>query len=249
MKKQVLLLVCVLLLVVSVVVMAFTFGNKTKVATKRATAGFAVVELFTSEGCSSCPPADAAIEKLLAENNPDVFILSFHVDYWNRLGWQDPFSSVAFSDRQRSYARRFSLNGVYTPQVVVNGASEFVGSDAAKLHAAVNTALQNKIASNINITAKRSGNSVTVTYQAAGALLNIAVVEPEETVEVKRGENGGRTLHHVNIVRALQTVDATANGNFTINLPPALAAAPLQVIAYTQAKEAGIITGAVRQML
>jgi hypothetical protein len=99
--------------------------------------GAVLIELFTSEGCSSCPPADRLLEKLAAENNDKVYVLSFHVDYWNYIGWKDPFSQARFSQRQRNYARQFSLESIYTPQMVVNGVAEFVGSDEQKLRAAI----------------------------------------------------------------------------------------------------------------
>jgi len=92
----------------------------------------AVVELFTSEGCSSCPPADRILSRLTAETQRDhrrIYTLSFHVDYWDRLGWRDPYSSSANSDRQRQYAELMKLQSVYTPQMIVNGRIEFVGSD------------------------------------------------------------------------------------------------------------------------
>lgn len=92
----------------------------------------AVVELFTSEGCSSCPPADKLLRTIQAESK-DVYVLSYHVDYWDRLGWKDPFSQAAFTERQRDYAQQFNLESIYTPQVVINGVKEFVGSDEQRL--------------------------------------------------------------------------------------------------------------------
>src|SRR5439155_1000874 len=102
-------------------------------------AGFALLELFTSEGCSSCPPADALLARLASEarrSGRRVYALSFHVDYWDRLGWKDRFSSAAFTQRQGDYARRFRLASLYTPQLVVNGAQEIVGSDAPRVEVA-----------------------------------------------------------------------------------------------------------------
>ncbi|MEO7532910.1 MAG: DUF1223 domain-containing protein, partial [Ferruginibacter sp.] len=108
--------------------------------------GFAVVELFTSEGCSSCPPADAAMSVIANKYKEQVFVLGFHVDYWNRLGWKDEFSSSDYSKRQRNYATAFSLEGVYTPQVVVNGKSQFVGSDKSKIEKVIQSQLNEKAA-------------------------------------------------------------------------------------------------------
>jgi hypothetical protein len=173
--------------------------------------------------------------------------LSFHVDYWNRLGWKDPFSQAAFSARQRKYAQAFSLESIYTPQVVVNGKLEFVGSDATKLNDAVENGLNNEVPSGLKISTSKTGNTVTVTYTFSkphAALLNIALMQPNATTIVKRGENSGKTLHHVNIVRAFHTVDVKENGYLTIEIPAELSGIPLQVIAYTQSKESYAVSGA-----
>ena len=209
--------------------------------------GFAVVELFTSEGCSSCPPADRAIEELLKKNTDNVYILSYHVDYWNNLGWKDAFSSPVFSARQQQYAAHFSSESVYTPQVIVNGANEFVGSDVGKLNAAVSNNLQKDKGSDISINTTKNGNDVTVTYninEPGVVLLNIALVEPEATSSVRRGENKGATLHHVNITRKLLTVDAMGKGTVLINIPTELSGMPLELIAFTQSKYNLSILGA-----
>src|ERR1700761_7333228 len=114
-------------------------------AAKRATSdkGFAVIELFTSEGCSSCPPADALVARVQKEDNDKpVYILAFHVDYWDRLGWKDAYSSAAYSDRQRRYATWFKLESIYTPQIVVNGDRQFVGSESGSLNGAIKEGLE-----------------------------------------------------------------------------------------------------------
>ncbi len=214
--------------------------------------GFAVVELFTSEGCSSCPSADETVARLLAKNKENVFILAYHVDYWNRLGWKDPFSKPEYSQRQSQYASKFNLNSVYTPQVIVNGSSQFVGSDENKLNNTIEKNLQKEPSQHISINTKRSDNMITVNYAIDGddvVLLNLALVQSEATTSVKRGENSGRTLHHVNIVRALKTIDAKGNGNITIEIPNELASIPLQIIAYTQAKKSYQILGADQKSL
>ena len=111
-------------------------------STSKSSTGFAVVELFTSEGCSSCPPADKVVAKLLKEHKSNVYVLGYHVDYWDDLGWKDIFSNNIFTQRQKAYAKAFKLSSVYTPQIVVNGTEQFVGSDEGKLNNAVAKNLQ-----------------------------------------------------------------------------------------------------------
>lgn len=237
----------VLITVVVMLLISNGFINKKNPAAIRtAGKGFAVVELFTSEGCSSCPPADAAIAKLQKKNLANTYILSFHVDYWNRLGWKDEFSRQAYSARQQQYARYLSSGGVYTPQVIVNGTVEFVGSKENVLNNTVNNDLNNKTESNVNITAQRKNSTVSVHYNINGSevlLLNTAIVLPEAITEVRRGENGGRTLQHVNIVRDLKVIETTDSGEFTMEIPEDLTNKPFKVIAYTQAKQTFKILG------
>ena len=232
---------------IALIILAIGFIPVKKTMHNTAKKGFAVVELFTSEGCSSCPAADETVAKLLSKNIENVYILAYHVDYWNKLGWKDPFSKAAYSQRQNQYAAKFDLNSVYTPQVVVNGSSEFVGSDEDKLTTTVENNLGRQSEQNISITTTRSNNTVTINYDidaSESVLLNLAMVQPEATTSVKRGENGGRTLHHVNIVRALKTIDATGKGSVTIEIPTELSGVTLQLIAYTQSKKNFEILGA-----
>jgi hypothetical protein len=211
------------------------------------TKGFAVVELFTSEGCSSCPPADEAVADLLAKQNEHVFILTYHVDYWNRLGWKDEFSKAAFSGRQQQYARYLSLDGIYTPQAIVNGTHQFVGSNRNQLNNTVKNSLQSNKASNLNITAQKDKNKVTVSYTITGDdtfIVNAALIQPKAVTAVKRGENGGRTLRHVNIVRELKSIEAAGSGKLIVDIPDELMGLPLQVMLYTQSKKTFQIFGA-----
>lgn len=207
-----------------------------------------VLELFTSEGCSSCPPADKLLRRLKAEGDSTVFLLSYHVDYWNYLGWKDPFSQAAFGNRQREYAQRFGLDGSYTPQLIVNGEEEFVGSDEKRLR----TSLAKGSAASISIAASAAltdKNTLQVSYSCSspeGLTLNVALVQNEATTDVKRGENGGRILQHVNVVRDLKTVAAQRTGNVVVNLPDEVKAVPLSVIVFAQQKIGGKITGATR---
>ena len=162
-----------------------------------------VVELFTSQGCSSCPPADALLAVL--DKDPNVIVLSEHVDYWNHLGWRDPFSSSAHSARQQQYARRFGQDGPYTPQMVVDGQVQFVGSDARRARVAIAEA--GALAGRARVTVRREGDAVFVEAPAllvgSKAELWVGVLRAEGGAEVARGENAGRTLRHVGIVRTL----------------------------------------------
>jgi len=250
MKKINTPIVFIVLVAVVFTTAGFTIKNKTSIKETTHAApskGFAVVELFTSEGCSSCPLADETVARLLSKNIENVYILAYHVDYWDRLGWKDPFSKSQYSERQNQYASRFNLNSVYTPQVIVNGSSEFVGSDEEKLTHTVENNLNKETDQNINITSKKNSNNVTVNYEinrSDEVFLNVALVQAEATTSVKRGENGGRTLHHVNIVRALKTIDAKGKGNVILEIPNEISNLPLQIIAFTQSKKSFQILGA-----
>jgi hypothetical protein len=170
-----------------------------------------LVELFTSEGCSDCPPADALLAQLDAKQfvpGVQAIVLSEHVTYWNHLGWRDPFSLDAIDERQQSYAKQFALSSVYTPQIVVDGAAELVGSDAGKLNRAVARAASTlKPALTIADAHRAPDGSVQFSVQAgAGPNANLvaAVAENATRSEVAHGENAGRTLHHVAVVRVLK---------------------------------------------
>jgi hypothetical protein len=247
MKKINISSLIIILIAGSITLFSFVFISPVKTHPTAKAKGFAVVELFTSEGCSSCPAADAAVAKLLRKNIANTYILSYHVDYWNRLGWKDEFSHQAYSARQQQYARYLSLEGVYTPQVVVNGTVEFVGSNESRLNNAVSNGLNNGTISNLSITAVRQSNSLVINYNLTGTealVLNTAIVLPEATTQVKRGENGGRTLQHVNIVKDLKVIDAKGSGELTMDLPKELKNKPFKVISYTQSKQTFKVIGA-----
>src|SRR6266487_818356 len=163
MKKSFTLIIIItaIVFVISYSFMSHIYTNKNDDSTK----GFAVVELFTSEGCSSCPPADAVIAKLSEEYKCNVYVLGFHVDYWNHLGWKDIFSNAAYTQRQYRYGQIFHLNSVYTPQVVVNGKTEFVGSNENKLRNTITQELKNSPTTNIELTAKSNNNKINISYR------------------------------------------------------------------------------------
>jgi hypothetical protein len=199
--------------------------------------GFAVVELFTSEGCSSCPPADIAVASLLKEHTTNVYVLGYHVDYWDNLGWRDIFSNAAYTQLQRNYARAFKLSSVYTPQIVVNGTEEFVGSDKSKLNAAVSNSLQQSSDIKLGIDAKAAGTqtvNVSFNTDASNANIHVALIQSNAENKIQRGENTGATLHHVNIVRDIQIIPATTNGNVALTIPAGLSSKDCTIIAFTQ---------------
>ena len=212
----------------------------------------AVVELFTSQGCSSCPAADRLLAKTLKDNDsPLVLALSFHVDYWNHLGWADPFSDKAYTKRQYAYAKAFNSRSVYTPQMVVNGTTQFVGSNEAALEKALSEATRQVPLADFTILSIKpeSGKILKVKYQLAGdyqnCRVNFALVSKRETTAIQRGENGGRTLSNDNVVRQFITTDARASGEVLFN-DRAGRPDDLAVIAYVQKADDLRIVGAAK---
>ncbi len=211
------------------------------------------MELFTSEGCSSCPPADDLIARIQKESSGlPVYILVFHVDYWNRLGWKDAFSSAAYSKRQNQYAGWLNAS-VYTPQAVVNGSKEFVGSQEGTLRNAIKDQLQKASSAQLDISDIKNGEGkITLQYhvqvKTANTSLLLALVEKNAVSKVLRGENGGRTLSHVQIVRNLQTIhlNGQTNGAGTLEIPEALDKSGLEVIAFLQNNGNGEIIAATK---
>ncbi len=178
-----------------------------------------VVELFTSQGCSTCPPADRLLTDLGQQASGRVIPLAFHVDFWNHDGWTDPFSSREWTERQVAYARALGLRQVYTPQAVVDGAAEFVGSDEHRLRAEIAMA-GSRPAGTISLHLEPAGSRVLVRAEVSlpEALRNtrldlmLAVFETELVTSVSKGENGGRTLRNDYVVRSLERADKLPAG-------------------------------------
>lgn len=176
-----------------------------------------VVELFTSQGCSSCPPADAFLRDLATRD--DVLPLAFHVTYWNRLGWHDPFSLEAGTDRQRLYAALLGQRQVYTPQMVIDGRSQAVGSDRAAVGALIGAAREQ--APDIALSARRVGDDIGIAIGNGDdappsgegkALILLIGYDAAHRTAIGRGENSGRTLLEANIVRSLDVAGEWRGG-------------------------------------
>jgi len=177
-----------------------------------------VVELFTSEGCSSCPPADALLAELASR--PDMLALSFHFDYWDRLGWKDPYSSREATARQHHYATLLDLATVYTPQIVVDGKWQAVGSDRADVEHALDHARRNLEEIPVALALDHGQAQIRVGPGGAGVTASVLLIgfDRRHVSAVKRGENSGRTLAHVDVVRGIEKV-ARSVGSREIEMP------------------------------
>jgi len=214
--------------------------------------GFALIELFTSEGCSSCPPADALVAKIGRETvNRPVFILSFHVDYWNRLGWKDLYSKAEYSARQKRYTGWMHLSSAYTPQIVVNGKTELIGSNEKALRRAITAGLTNT--STVNLTFKQvnlSRQKLQLQYEVSNATdnyaLNVAFLQNNAQTQVKAGENAGKVLPHTNVVRELKTIPLNGHqiGTAAIPLPSNFNLKDGRVVSFIQDMSTGKIMAA-----
>jgi hypothetical protein len=182
-----------------------------------------VVELFTSQGCSSCPPADAFLTDL-AHQRGDVLPLAFHVTYWDYLGWKDPYAFDAATARQRDYARHLDDDGVYTPQMVVDGTTSFVGSNRSDGLKAIAGAARKTVP----LSVARNGGALLVTVGtgvgdgagAGKAQVLLVGFDPAHQTPVGRGENGGRTLLESNIVRSLTSIGSWNGSALTVHATP-----------------------------
>jgi hypothetical protein len=207
-----------------------------------------IVDLFTSEGCSDCPPADTLLEKLITTQpiaGAEIIGLGQHVDYWDRLGWKDRFSSAALTGRQQLYQTRFGTESIYTPQMVVDGRAEFVGSDASAARKAIEKTLA---APHGRMTIDLASAAIHVTVSDLPPLprgdradIIVMVTERGLTTDVKRGENHGKVLAHAPVVRYLATIgripDGASGGTASardIALPPDWRRDRLAVVAFVQ---------------
>jgi hypothetical protein len=225
-----------------------------------------LLELFTSEGCSDCPPADRLLEsfdKSQPVKGAQLIVLSEHVGYWNHLGWKDPYSLHLFSERQETYAARLHVSDVYTPQLVVDGGAQLVGSDESGARAAIWKAIERtkvpvtlsgvgKEGSNIRLHVDVGALRVSSEPVTPGTIY-IALADNEDLSQVSRGENAGHALTHVAVVRSLTAVGETSRDHPSsrdVTLPLG-AANPrgLRMIAFVQDKKSGAVLGVTQAFL
>ncbi len=211
--------------------------------------GFVVVELFTSEGCSSCPPADRVLSEIhqqaVNEQTP-VYTLAYHVDYWDRLGWKDRFSSEQWTQRQYQYAKAMRSQQVYTPQMIINGQHAFVGSRKATAKKYIKSELAKKTIVNMELGFSKQSDEaaelVTVSWQIhplpPNAQLHLVLAEDQLKTNVRRGENSGKQLHHNGVVRNMQTINPiNTQGKTTITLPKEVNRGNCRIIGLLQDQE------------
>ena len=203
-----------------------------------------LLELFTSEGCSSCPPADELLAELAGR--PDVLALSFHVDYWDRLGWKDPFSSPDATRRQHGYADLLGLATVYTPQMVVDGRWQAVGSDRSEVEQDLGSARHNRDDVPIALAVDHGRAQITLGQGSGGVAATLLLIgfDRRHVSAVARGENGGSTLSHVDVVRSIEEV-AQFDGRATAVEVP-LRSPSDRLAAVLQARDGRVIGVAVR---
>lgn len=244
------LLIAAIVFTVAAVCLSMT---RTKTLTPTVGRRVVVVELFTSEGCSSCPPADALLGHLRQDylsKSIQVIPLGFHVDYWNSLGWKDRFSSAEFTRRQEQYEQSLNVDGPYTPQMVVDGSAEFVGNDADRAQKtieneasqpdAVAVAISSPTAGQLKVEAKSNNSSAANVF--------LAITEDNLTTNVGSGENGGRTLHHAAVVREFRQLGQLQAGSFSATVPIKLESEwkrkDLRAVVFVQDAPEGKIQGA-----
>lgn len=220
---------------------------------------FALIELFTSEGCSSCPPADKLASELVEEAEGDgrnLFVLSYHVDYWDRLGWKDPYSSAEATARQSAYAQQWRARTAYTPQMVVNGAVGFVGSNKGEAEKEIEKALKRDAPVEVAASVSNEGADdlrVQAQIKVGVELLHrdwdviAALVERGLEQKPKRGENKGRTLKHDNVVREFETVALSGDSiKIDLEVPSDVDRENASIIVYVQDKHTLKILGVTR---
>lgn len=185
-----------------------------------------VVELFTSQGCSSCPPADAAFRKLV--NQGDVIALAYHVDYWNYLGWADTLSSKENTERQYGYAKTMGRSNVYTPQAIVNGRDHLAGADLNGINSKIDTYSSEGNGLTVPISAAMRGDELEIKIGAGQGKANVVMVyfDKEKTIDVEKGENSGQKISYLHSVTNVETVGMWDGKATSLTLPASVLQRP-----------------------
>jgi len=240
----------------SVVTIALALTGSYLYVTAQTAKPAVLIELFTSEGCSSCPPADnllAALDRDKAYHGIPVVVLSEHVNYWDHEGWRDPFSSPDWTQRQNDYNDRFHLESVYTPQIVINGTQQVNGSDGPNIAKAIETAAEQP--HNIQIEIKDaawSGDELHATVNipetgTKGANLYAVLADDQDITDVKKGENAGRTITNVAVARVLRKVAKIQGpyaGTVRMMLPRGVERGKMRLVLFVQKGDNGEVLGA-----
>jgi hypothetical protein len=235
------------------------FMQKDKINTRNTAVfpdnGFAVLELFTSEGCSSCPPADELMGQIEKEyKDQPVYILSYHVDYWNRLGWKDRFSSAENSRRQQMYSSLLKSQ-TYTPQLVINGKTELVGSDRNAIENAIQNVILSSKTAPVSLSAVASQKTINISYKTAETdpqnQLFISLVEKKSSTQVAGGENEGHHLQHWQIVHKQKQISLKdhSEGTEDFKLPDNFTKDNWEVIGFIQNSKTGKMYGASKAVI
>ncbi|TAV07742.1 DUF1223 domain-containing protein [Rhizobium ruizarguesonis] len=185
-----------------------------------------VVELFTAQGCSSCPPADAAFRKLV--NQGDVIALAYHVDYWNYLGWADTLSSKENTERQYGYAKTMGRSNVYTPQAIVNGRGHLAGADLNGINSQIDTYSSEGNGLTVPISAAMRGDELEIKIGAGQGKANVVMVyfDKEKTIDVEKGENSGQKISYLHSVTNVETVGMWDGKATSLTLPASVLQRP-----------------------
>ncbi|MFA8299046.1 MAG: DUF1223 domain-containing protein [Hyphomicrobiales bacterium] len=217
--------------------------------------GFALLELYSSQGCNSCPPADeliSSIQDKAWKTNMNIISINYHVDYWNYLGWKDPFSKALFSMRQYNYAELFGLRSVYTPQLIINGSMEMIGSDKIRVEQTINNVLEKKPRNAIsNLKTNYKDNKLFFSADIDGTTkdkdIYITLLQNNASTNVKEGENKGRTLKNTNIARTLIKIPISKMKSIkgSVDLPEDLERNNMSIVLFIQDNTNGHISGAI----
>jgi hypothetical protein len=218
-----------------------------------------LVELFTSEGCATCPPAErnlAILEKEQPNPDAEIITLALHVDYWNRLGWTDAYSSPIFSQRQQIYGSKFKINQIYTPQMIVDGSRHFVGSNMSEAQKIIGEAAKTPKA-NVELTLSDDKLKVKITDAPKHEMASVylAIAEDNILTDVRKGENGGRVLQHTSVVRELKPLGRLPAEENQFEIETVMQANPnwkrenLKAIVFIQENQSRRIFGVVRKTL